>query len=281
MGFEAIVSAAGVVGVGAAMAGAVQATIRARKARRQALEQAAERSLRAAGEWGVLRGDPVETSVLPPLVTRPQSSLQAQPQFVPPPLPQPQFVPPALTQPTQAGSVGQGYGQAPIPVPPRPNIDSLQAREYFQYIGSAKRQSTAYFWTYLISGVLGVSALLGAAALAVFGSRDIALFTTICGALPTGISALFYARAGDVDKAARENLALLDKAVENAKRTKAARDVAARLPPGPERDRILSMIAMRQLFPDAAPADLAVLLPESNHGSADSAPATPPIPSVD
>ncbi|MET9491404.1 hypothetical protein [Nocardia sp. NPDC006630] len=142
------------------------------------------------------------------------------------------------------------------------NVDNLQIHQYFDHIDSARSQSAIYFWTYLLSGLLGICVLLTAAAIAIFGSRDVAIFTTICGALPTAISAMFYKRAGDLDKVVQDNLARLDRAVETSKRMKAAKGAAERMPAGQERERMLSLIAIRQMFPDATPADIAALLPQ-------------------
>ncbi|MFJ4656018.1 hypothetical protein ACIP5Y_32515 [Nocardia sp. NPDC088792] len=143
---------------------------------------------------------------------------------------------------------------------PAPSIDALQARQYLDHIESAKRQSGIYFWAYLTSGVLGIGVLLTAAALAIFGSRDTAIFTAISDVLPSGITALFYKRAGDLERVVQDNLGRLDRAVENSKRTAAAKDAASKLPPGQDRELLLSLLAIHHLLPDASPEAIAALL---------------------
>ncbi|MFI1915821.1 hypothetical protein [Nocardia sp. NPDC020380] len=143
---------------------------------------------------------------------------------------------------------------------PASSIDALQAKQYLDHIESAKRRSGIYFWAYLISGVLGIAVLLTAAGIVIFGSPDIAIFTTISDALPSGIAALFYKRAGDLEKVVQDNLGRLDRAVENSKRTEAAKDAASKLPPGQDRERLLSLLAIHHLLPDASPEAIAALL---------------------
>ncbi|MEU6585976.1 hypothetical protein [Nocardia sp. NPDC046763] len=297
MGFESIVSSAAVVGTASTFIVVLYTTIRSWMLKFSAIERAARGSLQAAEELDLLRDEPGRLHETQSrnaqhgrlFGQRPTNTSKSAPH---PPNSQPSGLrsddnAQRRSRPRLPADPAAGLPEVPswlredpdllharaIDAAPgattsrTPSVDALQAREYFAHIADAKRQSAIYFWTYLLSGVLGVSLLLTAAGLAAFGSRDIAIFTTICGALPTAISGLFYKRAGDVDKAARDNLALLDKAVENAKRMRSAREAASNLPPGPERDRILSMIAVRQLFPDAAPTDLAALLPQSNHNA--------------
>ncbi|MEV6102038.1 hypothetical protein [Nocardia sp. NPDC051981] len=297
MGFETIIPTAAAAGTVSTLAAFIYTTIRSWMLKFSAIERTARDSLQAAEELDLLGGELdlpgdelLDAVEMPSRNAQPMRRPTRRPDDRSKSIPRPPIPPrPAPYGPSADGSAQRQRPTRPSPgrfepasgrdldqfiargadVPGSknraPSVEALQAREYFAHITNAKRQSAIYFWTYLLSGVLGVSLLLAAAGLAVFGSRDIAIFTTICGALPTAISGLFYKRAGDVDKAARDNLALLDKAVENAKRMKSAREAASKLPPGPERGRILSMIAVRQLFPDATPADLAALLSQSNH----------------
>ncbi|MCU1644440.1 MAG: hypothetical protein JWN03_4715 [Nocardia sp.] len=200
---------------------------------------------------------PVRTLPGPPVYASPPPTA-----YAPPPSSGRRFLPSRTKTP---GSVPGQIKAAPPTRAHNPdrrtpsNVDNLQVRQYFDHIESAKSQSGIYFWTYLVSGLLGICVLLAAAAIALFGSRDVAIFTTICGALPTAISAMFYKRAGDLDTVVHDNLARLDKAVETAKRTKAAKEAASMLPVGQTRDRMLSLIAIRQMFPDASPAEIAIL----------------------
>ncbi|MFE1594109.1 hypothetical protein [Nocardia sp. NPDC058705] len=132
--------------------------------------------------------------------------------------------------------------------------------EYLRQVRSAQAQSTAFFWAYMISGCCGVVVVLAAASMVAFGNRDAAAATSIMGAVPVGITALFYKRSTDLDKMVSENLTRLSKADEIAEANRAAHDVVSRMGAGADQDRLLAMIGVRQLFPAATPAEVAELL---------------------
>lgn len=146
-----------------------------------------------------------------------------------------------------------------------PTIHSAPAirhrtQEYLRQVRSAMAQSTAFFWAYMISGCCGVVVVLAAASMVAFGNRDAAAATSIMGAVPVGITALFYKRSTDLDKMVSENLTRLGKADEIAEANRAAHDVVSRMGAGIDQDRLLAMIGVRQLFPSATPSEVAELL---------------------
>ncbi|MFD3705317.1 hypothetical protein ACFWUP_19435 [Nocardia sp. NPDC058658] len=147
----------------------------------------------------------------------------------------------------------------------QPTIDPSPAirhrtDEYLRQVRSAQAQSSAFFWAYMISGCCGVVVVLAAASMVAFGNRDAAAATSIMGAVPVGITALFYKRSTDLDKMVSENLTRLSRADETAEANRAAHDVVSRMGPGADQDRLLAMIGVRQLFPLATPAEVAELL---------------------
>lgn len=149
--------------------------------------------------------------------------------------------------------------------PVDPDTDHTQpprhrTEEYLRQVRSAMAQSTAFFWAYMVSGCCGVVVVLAAASMVAFGNRDAAAATSIMGAVPVGITALFYKRSTDLDKIVGENLARLGKADEIAEANRAAHDVVSRMGVGTDQDRLLAMIGVRQLFPSATPAEVAELL---------------------
>ncbi|MFC8383364.1 hypothetical protein [Nocardia sp. NPDC057272] len=135
-----------------------------------------------------------------------------------------------------------------------------RTEEYLRQVRSAMAQSTAFFWAYMISGCCGVVVVLAAASMVAFGNRDAAAATSIMGAVPVGITALFYKRSTDLDKIVGENLTRLSKADEIAEANRAAHDVVSRMGVGADQDRLLAMIGVRQLFPSATPTEVAELL---------------------
>ncbi|MFC9472887.1 hypothetical protein ACFTS5_11920 [Nocardia sp. NPDC056952] len=135
-----------------------------------------------------------------------------------------------------------------------------RTEEYLRQVRSAMAQSTAFFWAYMISGCCGVVVVLAAASMVAFGNRDAAAATSIMGAVPVGITALFYKRSTDLDKIVGENLTRLSKADEIAEANRAAHDVVSRMGAGADQDRLLAMIGVRQLFPSATPTEVAELL---------------------
>lgn len=135
-----------------------------------------------------------------------------------------------------------------------------RTEEYLRQMRSAMAQSTAFFWAYVISGCCGVVVVLAAASMVAFGNRDAAAATSIMGAVPVGITALFYKRSTDLDKIVGENLERLGRADELAAANRAAHEVATRMGAGADHDRLLAMIGVRQLFPSATPTDVADLL---------------------
>ncbi|MFD6397750.1 hypothetical protein [Nocardia sp. NPDC060249] len=135
-----------------------------------------------------------------------------------------------------------------------------RTEEYLRQVRSAMAQSTAFFWAYMISGCCGVVVVLAAASMVAFGNRDAAAATSIMGAVPVGITALFYKRSTDLDKIVGENLTRLSKADEIAEANRSAHDVVSRMGVGADQDRLLAMIGVRQLFPSATPAEVAELL---------------------
>ncbi|WP_410876285.1 TRADD-N-associated membrane domain-containing protein [Nocardia sp. A7] len=154
-----------------------------------------------------------------------------------------------------------------------------RTEEYLRQVRSAMAQSTAFFWAYMISGCCGVVVVLAAASMVAFGNRDAAAATSIMGAVPVGITALFYKRSTDLDKLVSENLTRLSKADEIAEANRAAHDVVSRMGVGADQDRLLAMIGVRQLFPSATPTEVTELLravpvesgvdhPASGHGAA-------------
>ncbi|MFD4441736.1 hypothetical protein ACFWPK_18370 [Nocardia sp. NPDC058519] len=147
-------------------------------------------------------------------------------------------------------------------VPDTEHIQTPRHRteEYLRQVRSAMAQSTAFFWAYMISGCCGVVVVLAAASMVAFGNRDAAAATSIMGAVPVGITALFYKRSTDLDKIVSENLTRLSKADEIAEANRAAHDVVSRMGVGTDQDRLLAMIGVRQLFPTATPAEVAELL---------------------
>ncbi|MFC4374491.1 hypothetical protein ACFO5K_10290 [Nocardia halotolerans] len=132
--------------------------------------------------------------------------------------------------------------------------------EYLRQMRGAMAQSTAFFWAYVISGCCGVVVVLAAASMAAFGNSDAAAATSIMGAVPVGITALFYKRSTDLDKIVRENLERLSRADELAAANRAAHEVVTRMGAGTDQDRLLAMIGVRQLFPAATPTEVAELL---------------------
>lgn len=140
------------------------------------------------------------------------------------------------------------------------SVEKRQVEEYFGHIKDAKRESSIYFWVCLVSGLCGLLVLLIAAFIAIFSEKDVAIFTAICGALPAAISALFYVRADAASKSAADNLALLNTAVDNAERRQYAVDISEAMTEGSDRQGVLKVIAMRQLFPDATPSEIAELI---------------------
>ncbi|MGY0498116.1 TRADD-N-associated membrane domain-containing protein [Nocardia sp. FBN12] len=135
-----------------------------------------------------------------------------------------------------------------------------RTEEYLRQVRTAMAQSTAFFWAYMISGCCGVVVVLAAASMVAFGNRDAAAATSIMGAVPVGITALFYKRSTDLDKMVSENLTRLGKAYEIAEANRAAHDVVSRMGVGADQDRLLAMIGVRQLFPAATPSEVAELL---------------------
>ncbi|MFE9788498.1 hypothetical protein ACFYO7_24280 [Nocardia salmonicida] len=158
-------------------------------------------------------------------------------------------VPPVVSIPTEPTDADD-HTQTPRP----------RTEEYLRQVRSAMAQSTAFFWAYMISGCCGVVVVLAAASMVAFGNRDAAAATSIMGAVPVGITALFYKRSTDLDKIVGENLARLSKADEIAEANRAAHDVVSRRGVGADQDRLLAMIGVRQLFPSATPAEVAELL---------------------
>ncbi|MEU4415951.1 hypothetical protein ACIBEH_30760 [Nocardia salmonicida] len=159
-------------------------------------------------------------------------------------------VAPAVSIPTEPAAPDTDHIQTPRP----------RTEEYLRQVRSAMAQSTAFFWAYMISGCCGVVVVLAAASMVAFGNRDAAAATSIMGAVPVGITALFYKRSTDLDKIVGENLARLGKADEIAEANRAAHDVVSRMGVGADQDRLLAMIGVRQLFPSATPAEVAELL---------------------
>ncbi|MFD3746279.1 hypothetical protein [Nocardia sp. NPDC058633] len=152
--------------------------------------------------------------------------------------------------PTEPATPGTDHTQAPRP----------RTEEYLRQVRSAMAQSTAFFWAYMISGCCGVVVVLAAASMVAFGNRDAAAATSIMGAVPVGITALFYKRSTDLDKIVGENLTRLSKADEIAEANRAAHEVVSRMGAGADQDRLLAMIGVRQLFPSATPVEVAELL---------------------
>ncbi|PKV98850.1 TRADD-N-associated membrane domain-containing protein [Nocardia fluminea] len=135
-----------------------------------------------------------------------------------------------------------------------------RTEEYLRQVRTAMAQSTAFFWAYMISGCCGVVVVLAAASMVAFGNRDAAAATSIMGAVPVGITALFYKRSTDLDKIVGENLTRLSRADEIAEANRAAHDVVSKMGVGIDQDRLLAMIGVRQLFPSATPVEVAELL---------------------
>jgi hypothetical protein len=126
---------------------------------------------------------------------------------------------------------------------------------------SAARQQLAYFVLSVLGAITCIAVVIYGVYLALGGQADIGTVTAIAGTVPGVISAMLFKRADIAEK--RRNLisARTAQSVEKAQSMLRIIQMSSRLD-SVTRQKILALAVLADMFPEAKPADLLVLLDE-------------------
>jgi ABC-type multidrug transport system fused ATPase/permease subunit len=124
---------------------------------------------------------------------------------------------------------------------------------------SAVRQQSITFVLSALSGVAGVAVLLSGAVLVYNGSVDSGVITALAGAIPTAFAALLYQQANRAAKRLQESTRSVNASVDRAEDLFNVIQATARIQNAEEQQRILVILSLKQIFPNATPQELATV----------------------
>lgn len=124
---------------------------------------------------------------------------------------------------------------------------------------NAATQQAIYFAVSVISGLAGIGVFLYGAYLVLNGQANIGGITALSSVIPMVFTGLLFKRADAAEKRLDQSSKRTNESVERVESMLRVIQALARMQDSAQRERILAMLSLRQMFPDAGLAELAAI----------------------